>query len=58
MRLSTTPAVIVSSGYRPELPRSHRALSIAGAVVGIAIAYYALSLLGAGWIELVTEISK
>jgi CRISPR/Cas system-associated protein Csm6 len=57
MRLSLAPAHVVSSGYKPEPPRN-TALTVAGAIAGLAIVYYAMTIYCGPWVALIQEIAK
>lgn len=57
MRLSVAPERIACAGYKPEPPRRPM-LTAVGAIVGMAVIYYALTTIFAGWAALIMEIAK
>ena len=57
MRLSLAPAQVACSGYKPEPPRN-TALTIIGAIAGLAIVYYAMTIYCGPWVALIQEIAK
>jgi CRISPR/Cas system-associated protein Csm6 len=57
MRLSIAPAQVACSGYNPEPPRN-TVLTIIGAIAGLAIVYYAMTIYCGQWVALIQEIAK
>ena len=58
--MNRAPAIIVSQGYKPdERARTSlgAAMHIIGALVGLALIYAMLALIGYGWVEIITRFA-